>query len=99
MPRRNGSNPLGSGEASHEFRKRAAVLRDDALELGHAGRQLAGETIGRVKQSAQDYYRQGRSQARAIETAVEDYVRAYPIRSLLMAAAAGFLLAKLLSRR
>jgi ElaB/YqjD/DUF883 family membrane-anchored ribosome-binding protein len=99
MPRRNGSNPIGSGPAAEEFRRRAATLRDDALELGHASRQLAGETIGRVKRSAQDYYRRGSSQARAIETAVEDYVRAYPIRSLLMAAAAGFILAKLLSRR
>jgi ElaB/YqjD/DUF883 family membrane-anchored ribosome-binding protein len=99
MPRRNGSNQIGSGRAAEEFRKRASTLKDDALELGHASRQLAGETIERVKHSAQDYYRRGSSQARAIESAVEDYVRAYPIRSMLIAAAAGFILAKLLSRR
>jgi ElaB/YqjD/DUF883 family membrane-anchored ribosome-binding protein len=99
MPRRNGSNQIGSGQAAGEFRKRAATLRDDARELGHAGRQLAGETIDRVKHSAQDYYRRGSSQAKAIESAFEDYVRTYPIRSMLFAAAAGFVLAKLFSRR
>jgi ElaB/YqjD/DUF883 family membrane-anchored ribosome-binding protein len=99
MPRRNGSNPVTSRQAAGEFRKRAAVLKDDAVELGHAGKHLAGEAIGRVRQSAQDYYRQGWTQARAIETGVEDYVRANPIRSLLMAAGAGYLLAKLLGRR
>jgi ElaB/YqjD/DUF883 family membrane-anchored ribosome-binding protein len=99
MPRRNGSNPVSAGQAAGEFRKRAAVLRDDAVELGHAGKHLAGETIHRVRQSAEDYYLQGCTKARAIETTVEDYVRSYPIRSLLMAAGAGYILAKLLGRR
>ena len=99
MPRRNGSNPIGSGQAAEEFRKRAAALKDGALDLGSAGRQLAGETIQRVKHSAQHYYRRGTGQARAFETKVEDYVRSRPIRSLLIAAATGFVLAKLLRRR
>ena len=99
MPRRNGSNPMTSSQAAGEFRKRAAVLKDDAVELGHAGKHLASETIDRVRQSAQDYYRQGWTQARAIETSVEDYVRTYPIRSLLMAAGAGYLLAKVFGHR
>jgi ElaB/YqjD/DUF883 family membrane-anchored ribosome-binding protein len=96
MPRRNGST---SGQAAEEFRRHATALKDSARDLSSAGRQLAGETIERVKHSAQHYYRRGTGQARAIETKVEDYVRARPIRSLLIAASGGFLLAKLFGRR
>jgi ElaB/YqjD/DUF883 family membrane-anchored ribosome-binding protein len=85
--------------AADEFRKRAATLRDDALELGVAGRRLAGDALHQAGETAQNYYREGRARAIEFEGALEELVRAYPIRSACVAAAAGFLLARLLVRR
>ena|SRR5438270_5564682 len=99
MPRRNGSESLNVGPAADEFRKRAAVLRDDAVEFGAAGRRLAEDALSRAGETAQDYYRQGRKRMLDLERALEDVVRAYPIRSLCAAACAGFLLARLIMRR
>jgi ElaB/YqjD/DUF883 family membrane-anchored ribosome-binding protein len=78
---------------------RAAALQDDAIQLGVAGKRLAGETAHRATEMAQDYYRRGRTRASDVEKAVEENVRAHPFRSILMAAGIGFLLAKLLGRR
>jgi ElaB/YqjD/DUF883 family membrane-anchored ribosome-binding protein len=99
MPRRNGSNPVSATPAAVEFRKRAATLRDDAVELGMAGKRLAEDALYQAGETAQDYYRQGRTRVLDFERALEDIVRAYPIRSLCVAAAAGFLLARLIARR
>ncbi|HKD35583.1 MAG TPA: hypothetical protein VKB78_02250 [Pirellulales bacterium] len=96
MPRRNGARIR---PATDEFRKRAATLRDDALELGVAGRRLAGNALHQAGETAQVYYREGRERAIEFERALEELVRAYPIRSVCIAAAAGFLLARLLVRR
>jgi ElaB/YqjD/DUF883 family membrane-anchored ribosome-binding protein len=96
MPRRNGAKIRPAAE---EFQKRAATLRDDALELGLAGRRLAGDALHQAGETAQDYYRQGRAHMSEFERALEDLVRAYPIRAVCVAAAAGFLLARLLTRR
>lgn len=96
MPRRNGAKMR---PAADEFRKQMATLRDDALELGSSGRRLAGDAIHQAAESAQDYYQHGRERAFEFERALEELVRAYPIRSVCVAAAAGFLLARLLVRR
>jgi ElaB/YqjD/DUF883 family membrane-anchored ribosome-binding protein len=96
MPRRNGAKMRPAAE---EFRKRATTLRDDALELGTAGRRLAGDALHQAGEAAQDYYREGRARATEFERALEELVRAYPIRSVCIAAAAGFVLARLLVRR
>jgi ElaB/YqjD/DUF883 family membrane-anchored ribosome-binding protein len=85
--------------AGDEFRKRAATLRHGALELGVAGRQLAGDALHQARETAQNYYREGRARAIEFERALEKLVRAYPIRSVCVAAAAGFLLARRLVRR
>ncbi|HEY2148965.1 MAG TPA: hypothetical protein VGH32_13575 [Pirellulales bacterium] len=85
--------------AADEFRKQVATLRDDALELGSAGRRLAGDALHEASQTARVYYRQGRESAFEFERALEELVRAYPIRSVCVAAVAGFLLARLLVRR
>src|SRR5947209_19558779 len=99
MPPRNGSQSLHVGPAADEFRKRAATLRNDAIEFGMAGRRLAEDAFSRVSDTTQDYYRQGRARMLDLERALEDVVRAYPIRSLCVAAGAGFLLARLVFRR
>jgi ElaB/YqjD/DUF883 family membrane-anchored ribosome-binding protein len=99
MPRRNGLDSLNAGPAADGFRKRAAALRDDAIEFGVAGRRLAEDALSRAGETAQDYYRQGRERMLDLERALEDLVRAYPLRSLCLAAGAGFLLARLVTRR
>ncbi|HEV3417029.1 MAG TPA: hypothetical protein VG056_09460 [Pirellulales bacterium] len=99
MPRRNGLNPLAGSPATDEFLKRAAALQDDAIQLGVASKRLAGDAAHRATEMAQDYYRRGRTRAGNVEKAVEDNVRAHPVRSILMAAGIGFLLAMLLGRR
>jgi ElaB/YqjD/DUF883 family membrane-anchored ribosome-binding protein len=96
MPRRNGAKMR---PAADEFRKRAVILRDDALELGSAGRRLAGDALHQAGETAHVYYREGRARALEFERSLEELVRAYPIRSVCIAAAAGFLLARLLIRR
>jgi ElaB/YqjD/DUF883 family membrane-anchored ribosome-binding protein len=99
MPRRNGSESLNVGPAAVEFRKRAATLRDDAVEFGMAGRRLAEDALHRAGETAQDYYRHGRARMLDLERALEGVVRAYPIRSLCLAAGAGFLIGRLFMRR
>ncbi|HEV2971272.1 MAG TPA: hypothetical protein VGY55_14955 [Pirellulales bacterium] len=99
MPRRNGLNPLAGSAAADEFMKQVAALQDDAIQLGLAGKRLAGDTAHRATEMAQDYYRRGRTRMTDVEKAVEKKVRDYPVRSILLAAGIGYLLARLLGRR
>ncbi len=93
MPRRNGSRALG-GSVS-DFRERASVLRDDAVGLGMAGKRLAQDAVHRAGDSARHYYEEGRTRVIDFERSLEDYVREYPIRSVLIAFGAGYIIGRL----
>jgi len=72
-------------------RRRATALKDDAIDLGAAGKRLAGEALHQATESAQYLYEQGRTRVVDFEESLEESIRAYPIRSVFIAFGVGYL--------
>lgn len=59
----------------------------------------ASEPIEHLRDAAAECYAAGEAEVRLVSQMVEEYIRQHPVKSLLGAAGAGFLLALLLMRR
>lgn len=84
---------------SSRFRAQTKAMGEDLKELGKIGRDVAGEKIGDARQAASDLIDQGRRRAGDLEDQLTDYVRAQPMKSLVVAVGIGALLGALLNRR
>ncbi len=84
---------------TNEGQSQTDQMKDKAAEVGRNVRDAVREKYEDIKDHASDYYDQGRAKAREWEGALEDYIRDYPLQSLLIAAGAGVLLGMLLRRR
>ncbi len=96
-----GSTEAGSHwtEDAAQFRKKLSTLEGDLKELTKIGRSLASDTLGILKQGADEYYHQGLDKAKSIEKNLEGKVRNNPVVSLLIALGLGFLVGLILRRR
>jgi ElaB/YqjD/DUF883 family membrane-anchored ribosome-binding protein len=74
--------------------EQAGDIKQAATEVKQNIRELGGQ----LRDQAQDYYEQGRQQAREWEQGLESYVREKPIRALAIAAGIGVLLGILWKR-
>ena len=88
----------GSG-STQQLRDSARQVKQDVRELGSQMRDVAGAKIGDLKDQAADYYRRGKLRAQAMEEDAIDYIRARPVKSLLVAAGVGLLLGVFFRRR
>ena len=77
-------------DSSHDS---GAQNRDRTQERGAQGRDRTQEMARHVAGTASEYYQQGREQVAAVETSLEDAIRAKPLQSVLMAAGCGMLMA------
>jgi ElaB/YqjD/DUF883 family membrane-anchored ribosome-binding protein len=57
-----------------------------------AVKQLTGDGVDAVRETAQDYMDQGRAKAQELTESMEDRVREQPVKSVLIAAGIGFVL-------
>ena len=60
-------------------------------EAGQAARQLASDGMESVKDTATEYWDQGRAKAEEVSENIQDRVREQPLAAVLIAAGVGFL--------
>ena len=98
---KNEAEATGAAEVSttERLRQQTGAVREDLGELGRLAKQAAREKIDEARETAADYYDQGRKKADELEDQLADYVRAKPLKSILIAAGVGALFGILISRR
>lgn len=86
--------PDDAGESSGEgtMRERVAETGEQLREVGHVAKDAAEQSFHRVREAARAKYDQGVDRVKKFEATLEDRIRERPIRSVLIAAGAGFLL-------
>jgi ElaB/YqjD/DUF883 family membrane-anchored ribosome-binding protein len=104
LPSRQSHQPRTEGEAMSPANERAAdrlgqQAKDvgaNLKEMGNSVKDAAQEQIERVRDTAADYYEQGRERFMEAEDSFEEYVREHPIKSVLIALGVGYLIGKFL---
>jgi ElaB/YqjD/DUF883 family membrane-anchored ribosome-binding protein len=95
----SGNSDRPSSSATEQLRSQAGTVREDLSQLGKLAKDATKEKIGEAREIAAGYYEKGRVKAGELETELIDYVRAKPLKSVLIAAGIGALLGILVSRR
>jgi ElaB/YqjD/DUF883 family membrane-anchored ribosome-binding protein len=78
---------------------RTTQLGKDVQEMRSAGKQLAADSVDVVRQTANELMEDGRSKAREVVASAQSKVQEKPVKSVLVAAAIGFLLGVFWRRR
>jgi len=78
---------------------RGSQMMDSFEHAGGAVRDMATDGLNTLRDTASEYVDQGRAKAREVQETVEEHVRDEPMKSLLIAAAAGFLFGVFWTRR
>jgi ElaB/YqjD/DUF883 family membrane-anchored ribosome-binding protein len=84
---------MGSRAGKSASDDEAEHVRDQQTDAG------AGEPMEHLREAAAECYAAGEAEARLVSQMVEDYIRQHPVKTLLGAAGAGFLLALFVMRR
>jgi ElaB/YqjD/DUF883 family membrane-anchored ribosome-binding protein len=82
-----------------DIAEHASTISKDLQEAGKAARQMATDRADALRETANEYLDEGRVRMRELSDTVQHRVQQQPIQSLLIAAAAGFLLGALWVRR
>ena len=77
----------------------AKEVSNDLKEVGAIVRDAAQEKLGQVRENATEYYEQGRDNVHGVLCNFEQYVRARPVKSVLIAAGIGLLFGRFWMRR
>jgi ElaB/YqjD/DUF883 family membrane-anchored ribosome-binding protein len=77
----------------------ANEVSKDLKEMGEIVRDAAQEKLGQVRENATEYYEQGRDNVHGVLCNFEQYVRARPVKSVLIAAGIGLLFGRFWMRR
>jgi ElaB/YqjD/DUF883 family membrane-anchored ribosome-binding protein len=90
----------GEGSASSEqMRNKAQQVGQNLREMGQMAGEAARERLEQARQTATEFYQTSKEKAQEWEQNIEEYVRAHPVQSVLIAAGTGLLLGMLLRRR
>ena len=77
----------------------AQKVSEDLKEMGGIVRDAAQETLGQVRENADECYQHGRDNVRGAASTIEQYIRERPIKSVLIAAGVGLLYGRFWMRR
>ena len=93
----NGSAPadVPSGE---QLQQKLNELKQDLQQVGQLLKSVAQEKLEVIRDAASQRVRQGRAKTVQVEGSVEEYIRAKPVRSVLIAAGIGAILSAVLRR-
>jgi ElaB/YqjD/DUF883 family membrane-anchored ribosome-binding protein len=95
--RRNGH---ARSRAPHpDLTKSAGHVVESIKELGGDARTLAGEQVSHARDTAADYWEDGRKRVVSWEESLEEMIREQPVKSMLIAAGAGLVLGFMFRRR
>jgi len=94
-----GAKDARTPSTGEQLRSQTETVREDLGELGRLAKQAAKEKLDEAREAAAGYYDRSRTKADELETQLVDYVRAKPLKSVLIAAGIGALFGILVSRR
>ncbi len=77
----------------------AKEVSDDLTEMGGIINDAAQEKISQVRESATEFYEQGRDKIQGAKCTFQQYVRERPVKSVLIAAGIGLLFGRFWMRR
>lgn len=81
------------------FRDKAAEARTNLADMGHLAKEAVQEKLQDLKESAGEKIEGGKEKLHELGAALEQRVRAAPVKSLLLAAGVGAVFAFLWRRR
>ena len=84
---------------SDRLGKQAREVTEDVEKMGGTVRDSAQEKLGQVGETTAEYCEQGRDKVHGVACACEQFLRARPLSSVLMAAGIGWLLGRFWKRR
>ena len=84
---------------SNRLGKQATEVKKDLAEMGETVSDAAQEKLAQVGQQASECCEQGRDKAHGLACACEQFLRARPLRSALVAAGIGWLFGRFWKRR
>lgn len=85
--------------STRKLAESGAEMMDNVREAGCAMGNLASESLDSVRNTAVDYFEQGRAKAREMSGEMQDRIREEPTKALLVAVGLGFLIGALWRRR
>ncbi|MFO1520029.1 MAG: hypothetical protein U1F57_10260 [bacterium] len=71
----------------------STAIKKDVEELGKIAKEMADDSVEFIRDNVSGYYQKGQEMLQEAEKTVENGVKKYPFRSLLIAAGVGFLFA------
>jgi ElaB/YqjD/DUF883 family membrane-anchored ribosome-binding protein len=88
-----------ASSARKQAEQSGSALMDGFREAGASAKQAVSDGIEAVRGTAADYFEQGKDSARQLSDKVQSQVRDQPVKAVLIAAAAGFLVGLLYMRK
>ena len=77
----------------------AKEVGKDLQEMGSIAVEALQEKVGELRDTATEYYEQGKGKFSEVERSFEKFVKEQPLKSVLIAAAAGWLFGRFWMRR
>jgi ElaB/YqjD/DUF883 family membrane-anchored ribosome-binding protein len=94
---REGENQMST--TTEQLSKHVAEVAKDVQKMGSAVKETVQEKVDHVRESASQYYEQGRGKAHDAVCHAEKCISDRPLRSVLVAAGVGLLLGVIWMRR
>lgn len=88
-----------SKPAMERFGTQAKEMGKDFQEIGGTAVEALQEKFGELHDTAAEYYEQGKDKFSEVERSIEQFIKQQPLKSVLIAAAAGWLFGRFWMRR
>jgi ElaB/YqjD/DUF883 family membrane-anchored ribosome-binding protein len=89
----------GNSGATEQLREKAGVAAAKLQDIGSKATEAAREEYDHLRDTAGEYFHDGRERARQWRSDMEEYVQEKPLKSLLIAAGVGMLFGFIWRRR
>ena len=93
----NGATPADA-PSTEQLQQKLNELKQDLQQVGQLLKSAAQEKLEGLRNAATQRVRQGRAKTEQAGGSVEEYIRAKPVRSVLLAAGVGAVLGAILRR-
>ncbi|MGE3317379.1 MAG: hypothetical protein AB7O26_19865 [Planctomycetaceae bacterium] len=83
----------------HDLERDSEAVMEGLHDVGRAARRVANDGVAQARDAAMEYVEQGKARVREASDSMQTHVQNEPMKSLLIAAAAGFFLGAIWTRR
>lgn len=85
--------------STEELKATTHAIKEDVVKLGRITRDMAQETVGHLKENANEYYHQGMEKAQHWEKDLEGRIQKNPLKAVLIAAGIGLVVGAIWKKR